>query len=179
MNYQEAATKERECLKQSNLLFLLANNYYSKGYEFVSEYITPIYGSDVYDVKIVLQKDKKFLTLFIEVKVRNAEYDDYFLEVKKYNNLEKLVEQEGSQCKLFYVNYTPNFQYIWDITTIKGYKEVKREMNKATSTSKFNKISKNVYLLTKDKANIRDFKFIDTPISNDNKVSPDQKGIPF
>lgn len=90
--------------------------------------------------------------VWIEIKIRDTHFDDYFLETKKWNNLEKKRKELSllkEEVVYLYLNFTPTGAYLWDISDISNLKKEKRSMNKATSANRNDKINKEInYLKT-------------------------------
>lgn len=85
--------------------------------------------------------------VWVEIKIRDRVFPDYFLEVKKWNNLEKERNALGlnkDEVVYLYLNFTPEGVYMWNISDIDKYEKEKRLMNKATSTDRNNKIDKEI-----------------------------------
>lgn len=119
--------------------------------------ILPYEGKDVYDVMLYkIENGSITKRVFIEIKVRNVIYDEYFMETKKYNSIKKLCEKElylnEDEYKILYVNFTPTGTYIWDTSILKDIKVSKVEMNKATMDSRSDKVNKSKYDLPISKA---------------------------
>lgn len=119
--------------------------------------ILPYEGKEVYDV-LLFKIDNGYITkrVFVEIKVREVVYDEYFLETKKYNSIKRLCEKElylnKEDYKILYVNFTPTGTYIWDTDIVNELTVSKQEMNKATMNSRDNKITKTKYDLPINKA---------------------------
>lgn len=113
--------------------------------------ITPYYADDVYDVMITKhEKGSVIKRYIIELKIREKSFDDegYVYETKKHNSLTKIKNIDPEHNQILYINFTPNGTYVWNIDEcLKEYKPIKKEMNKATMTSRDDKSNKSTYLL--------------------------------
>jgi hypothetical protein len=90
-------------------------------------------------------KFKKYV--WVEIKVRDKIYPDYFLEKEKWSRLERQRKRlyiDKKDIIYIYINFCPNGTYMWDITNMEGTKWVKRMMNKSTSNNRQEKELKSV-----------------------------------
>jgi len=83
---------------------------------------------------------------FIEIKIRDRIFPEYILEKKKVVSIHKKMSDLGlkkDEYKILYLNFTPDQTLLWDITQLSGEDCTEiMMMNKATSTSRINKIDK-------------------------------------
>ena len=104
-----------------------------------------------YDAYYIIIDENQQITkrVWIEIKIRDEDYDEYILETKKLNSLIKkrkslyLLENE---VKFLYINFTPTKTIIWNVTDIDTEGKTLKA-NKATSDSRTNKINKQVIYL--------------------------------
>ena len=115
-----------------------------KGYHI--EY-TPFDGFDQYDVLLSKIEDGIITKrIFIEIKVRDKHYEEYFLETKKLNALRKTMKENYIENYTFlYLNFTPTGTYIWNTSITDDLKVSKCVMNKATMNSRSEKVNKSKY----------------------------------
>jgi hypothetical protein len=124
-------------------------------------YKTSYLGKDTYDYfaqnKIT---GKKF---YIEIKIRDRNWDGYVYETKKHKALMKLKNQDPNNTSILYVNSTPSGTYFWKIDDIiHKYKTTLILMNKATMGGDNKKEKKSVYLLNPDDSSKKlDFRYLD------------------
>ena len=88
--------------------------------------------------------------VWIEIKVRNRDFDNYILEKKKLKQLIKKRKDmffKNEEVSFLYISFTPSDTIIWDITNIDPDKTEKMVMNKTTCESTTNKINKDIILL--------------------------------
>lgn len=86
--------------------------------------------------------------VWIEIKIRDKEYDTWLLEKSKLNNMINESVRLGVKPVFLYLNFTPNATYIWNITNIKLEDFTDKIMaNKSTSISRTNKILKDIIYL--------------------------------
>jgi hypothetical protein len=154
--FVEASKRERYCLKY--ILPMIKNKI--PGYEW-TEYITDIYGYDVYDCLLQAYIEGSIKKRYIiEVKVRDTHYDELILETKKIRDLKSKVLD--NLTKILYINITPMGTYIFSISDLqKQNKLVKTKIvaNRATMASRTDKIEKGVFMLNVSDAKYLDFKF--------------------
>lgn len=99
--------------------------------------------------------------IWIEIKIRDKVFPDYILENKKIRGLEserKKLSLNKDEVVFLYLNFTPNGAYLWNITDVDHLESEKREMNKATSTSRTDKTDKDVKMLDPDDAYFFDYR---------------------
>lgn len=116
------------------------------------------YDAYYYIIDHNTQKIKK--RVWVEIKIRDTHFDDYFLETKKYNNLEKKRKElflNKDEVVYLYVNFTPSGTYLWNISDISKFEKEKRSMNKATSTDRKNKTVKEINYLKTNEAKHFDY----------------------
>lgn len=99
--------------------------------------------------------------VWVEIKIRDLEYDSYILEKKKLNQLIKKRDSmflTKDDVEFLYLNYTPSKTIIWNITNIKDEKKADRKMmNKATSISRDEKSNKEIYYLNQKEGKILNY----------------------
>jgi hypothetical protein len=153
--FTENSLKERDAIKKSNILNIFKESMAKKNYDFSYEYVTAYDGFDHYDAAQCFVKyengKNEYIRFLIEVKVRSEVYDEMFLELDKWKELNKIREEISGQFKLLYINYTPKGTYIFDITKMDDFILTKREM-KQYSSKESKRINKKVYLLPLNKA---------------------------
>jgi len=147
-DFEKKAFIERAAFKS---LLSLYNVF--PGYEIM---YTPVEGKQCYDVMLYKLNDGIMCDrVFIEIKVRDVVYSDYFLETKKINSIKKMCDDlflTEDEYKILYMNFTPQGTYIWNCNIIKDIKITKQLMNKATSNNTTDKVLKSKYDLPTDKA---------------------------
>lgn len=106
---------------------------------------------DAYYFILDIEKQNIKKRVWIELKIRDTEYDTYILEKKKLNQLIKKRDSmflTKDDVEFIYINFTPTRTIIWNITNIKDEKQLERKvMNKATSISRDDKKNKEIYYL--------------------------------
>ena len=102
----------------------------------------------IYDNEYKIKK-----RIFIEIKIRNKDYDDLFLEWNKWRDINNIATKQlhlkEDEFEILYINFLPTGTIIWKIKDMKSKDLVVRKMNKATSIDRKNKIDKKVWLLDK------------------------------
>lgn len=101
--------------------------------------------------------------VFIEIKIRDKEYDEYVLEKKKLSSLKRKMKDlylEDGEYQLLYINFVPSGCYMWDITNIDP-KECKDDfyMPRATAIDRKDKTTKKCKLLSKADAKKFEYTF--------------------
>jgi hypothetical protein len=97
--------------------------------------------------------------VWIEIKIRDTEFDEYILETKKLNSLinkRKSLYFTNEEVSFLYINFTPNNTIVWDITNIEPEGETLKA-NKATSTSRTDKVDKSVIYLKPEQGKVFDY----------------------
>lgn len=98
--------------------------------------------------------------VFIEIKIRDSVYPDYYLQKKKWDNIEKYRKSVyvGKEEVLYlYINFTPEGTFIWNITEMDPKKLEWQEMNEYTETSRTEKVKKQVWRMEKSEAKKFDY----------------------
>jgi hypothetical protein len=94
--------------------------------------------------------------VWVEMKIRDKVYDDYMLEKKKLSQINKLKKELGlrdDEVSILYLNFTPEGTFLWDVSKIDPDTiNDKIKANKATETSRTNKVDKSHIMLDKSKA---------------------------
>lgn len=91
-----------------------------------------------------------FSNNYIEIKARNIKSTDFFstfLEVKKYNQLMALANQTPTGKAFYFVTFTDNVSFIFDLKNIKDlykYKE-KKWMREVTLEGQTKTVQKEIY----------------------------------
>lgn len=149
--FEEAANYERFAFNQLQFIY---NLFPTDKYDIR---FTPSDGKEHYDVIVLRMKDGHTLQrIFIEIKIRDfadTKNEGYFLEKSKYDyllNTRKLVGDENT--KLFYINFTPEGTFVFDIDAVDPNSFTTRSMNKQTVISTANKTNKKITYLKKDQA---------------------------
>ena len=142
--FERAAFCERIAFRNWNKLY---NPF--KGWTIIE---TPIEGYDVYDILLHKYKDGIIVKrIYLEIKIRDVEYDEYFLETKKLNSIHKMCVDElylkEDEYKIFYLNFTPSGTYLWDTKIVEDIPVTRQVMNEATMASRDKKINKGKYNL--------------------------------
>lgn len=149
----KSSQNEREHIKKSNLISVINEKLSKKGYQYLSHFITDEMGMDKYDLSICYNNDKnEYLRVYIEVKVRFNQYEDYFLQKDKIDSIEKAAKFIGGKYLILYVNYCLDGTYIWDLRDMSKFKLDKRSCKKYTSVSNVTYVDKKVYMLPKTEA---------------------------
>jgi hypothetical protein len=157
----EASRKERFCL--NNLIPILRTN----NWEWTT-YMTDIYSYDTYDCLLQAYKDGVIKRRFIiEFKLRDSHYGDLIFETKKLKSLKEVVYDDITD--ILYITTTPNGTYIFNISKL--IKEDKLKVstimaNKATMSSRTDKIKKSVYMLDCEWAKYIPYKFSNVDYMN-------------
>ena len=163
----EASKRERFAFQQfisTYNLFQEDNNY--------SVYLTPDDGYDVYDAMVQhyssdYYTDRRYI---IETKVRNVSMEvlkdckenGWILESKKYNSLMKVAALDEDKNDVLYISFNNDQTIVWNLTklTKKGLLvKSKKTMNKATMTSRENKINKSIFLLKEEWGKVYKYRF--------------------
>lgn len=110
---------------------------------------TEKYGE--YDAYYLIINENQQITkrVWLELKTRDQDYDEYILETKKLNSLikkRKSLYLNEDEVIFLYVNFTPTKTIIWNITNINPEGETLKA-NKATSNNRKDKIDKQVIYL--------------------------------
>ena len=134
----------REALKQ-------VKQFYPNLFKYELNFTTGKY--DDYDAFYFIidtdtQKIKK--RVWIEIKIRDTEYDEYILEKKKLKQLIKKKDDlhlSKGEYIFLYVNFTPKETIIWNITNINPNNTKTLKANKETSVSRNYKINKEIIYL--------------------------------
>lgn len=151
--FNKASETERLHIKQSNLINILNERFLKKGYKYLSHFITDDMGMDKYDLSICYHNDlNEYLRVYIEVKVRYSNYEDYFLQKDKFDSIEKTAKYIGGKYLILYVNFCLDGTYIWDLRDINKFKLEKRSCRKYTSVKDITYVDKKVYMLPKTEA---------------------------
>lgn len=163
---QEAAFKERIALNNLEVLYNpFPNEVYFKT-------ITRFDGNDFYDA--LYQKHKEGTTekrYYIEIKIRDKVFPDYFIEPKKIKDIEGVALQNLSKCEfeILYLNFTPEGTFLWNATNLinnNKYKLEKKWANKCTMKSRTDKIEKDFWAFEKGDAKFFNY------IWDDNQMKP-------
>lgn len=103
--------------------------------------------------------------VFVEIKVRDKTYGDYVLERNKCKNLNSVYTNlylRQDEVKFLYVNFCVEGTYLWDIDNyVFNYDKIKwgnKEMNKATSSSRTDKVDKSCVMLKPSDGKTIDYK---------------------
>lgn len=109
---------------------------------------SPLNRAVPYDGLLHIKDENGFIIkrIIIEAKVRTADYQSYFLECQKYENLKKMQENH-SDYLIWYVNFTPSGTHIFDLDSITLGPVKKIEMNSQTFKSRSKKREKAVFTL--------------------------------
>jgi len=144
-DYEKREWLGREALKELQEIY---PEYFKYDLRFTTEKYAD-YDAFYFIIDEDTQKLRK--RVWIEIKIRDTNYDEYVLEYKKLNQLIKKRDElflTEDDVIFLYLNYTPNETIIWNISKIKEEGEVKSKvMNKATSTSRKDKMNKKIYYL--------------------------------
>lgn len=152
--FEEASKKERFAFNQFIKLY---NLYQSDKYEI---FITPDDGYDSYDVliqEVDLESGIIIKRWIIEIKIRKERathcgYEEGFiLEKKKYNQLKKMKDIDSEKNEILYINFTTEETLVFNLSEIDIEFE-RKFMNKATMSSKKDKVNKLVSLLNHNDA---------------------------
>ena len=113
---------------------------------------------DAYDAYII----EDFKISLFEIKIRNASYDDYMLELKKLKALLKIREEFYKKgyitVNIYYINFTPEGVYVWDLD--RAIANLKKDISRAakTTAAPSNKVIKSVFFLPTNRAYYVDYK---------------------
>lgn len=110
----------------------------------------PYYEYDAYYFQLDAETQSIVKRFWIEIKIRDAEYDDFILEKKKLKSLIKKRDNLslGSDDVTFlYINFTPQRTIIWKLKDELLNEVENLVANKATADSRTNKINKEVIYL--------------------------------
>lgn len=110
----------------------------------------PYYEYDAYYFQLDAETQSIIKRFWIEIKIRDAEYDDFILEKKKLKSLIKKRDNLslGSDDVTFlYINFTPQRTIIWKLKDELLNEVENLVANKATADSRTNKINKEVIYL--------------------------------
>lgn len=158
--YVEASKRERFHFNQLCIEEDIFNE--DKGYTILT---TPEDGYDKYDFLIQKYSPQSYICekrYIVEVKVRNltghilkdAQDNGWILETKKLNSLLEVQKLDKEKNDIIYISFNGTYTYIWNITSLmnKGLLEAttNRSMNKATMSSRDNKVNKKVYMLKEE-----------------------------
>jgi hypothetical protein len=97
---------------------------------------------------------------WIEIKVRNKTWPEYFLEKEKFDRLERLRNSlylNKEEVVYLYLNFCPEGTYCWNVSNIDDGIWEERLMNKSTSNNRIDKELKKVKLLNTDRAKSFDY----------------------
>lgn len=159
--FTQESQREREAILQFDLINRLKDYFDRNGYIYLSHYVTSEFESANYDLSITVQNKltEKWLRVYIEVKTRTQVYDEYFLEEKKWKQMNKTGINIGGEFLLLYINFTPKGTFLWNITDYTKFNSKIIECKDKTS-SKINEIKyvkKKQFLLPKESASKFDF----------------------
>ena len=146
-DYEKREWLGRQALKELKSL-------YPDTFKYNIEFTTGKY--DDYDAfYIILDKDNKLSKyVWIEIKVRQTTYTDYFLEKEKLDRMEAQRERlylKKDEVIFLYLNFCPEGTYCWNISNIDDNKWEKRLINVSTSKNRSDKEMKSVkYLKPED-----------------------------
>lgn len=108
--------------------------------------------------------------VFVEIKIRDKVFPDYYLQKKKWDDIDKYrrnVSLDKDEVIYLYVNFTPEGTFIWNITDMSGKETEWREMNEYTESSRYEKVNKEVWGLEKEEAKFFDYTIDETRILNE------------
>lgn len=156
--FQEAAFNERVALHNLESLF---NPFPQHSY---FKHITPYDGNDVYDClyqKHIEGTIKK--RYYIEIKVRNSVFPTYYMEPKKYKDIETIALKNLSkeEFDILYINFTPEGTFLWNATNLLNnnkYNMDSKWANKATMASTTDKKEKDFYAFDKEDAKFYEYR---------------------
>ncbi len=152
--FVDEAKLERKAIQESNLVNRIITYFDKQNYELINYFITDEFQSSPYDIIFTFNERylNSYLRVYVEVKMRYDEYNDYFLEHKKWNSLNQTANGYGDNYLLLYVNYTPNGSFLWSINDPTKFNSKKIKCNNKTSSkiNKIKKINKKQYLLPKE-----------------------------
>jgi len=149
---QEASFKERVALHNLEKL------YNPFPVELYFKYITSYDGNDYYDA--LYQRHFEGIIrkrYFIEIKIRDKIFPDYFIEPKKIKDIESVALKNLSkdEFEILYLNFTPEGTFLWNVRNLidnNKYKMEKRLANKCTMKSRTDKIEKDFFAFEKTDA---------------------------
>lgn len=152
-DYEKREWLGRQALKELQKL-------YPNTFKYNIEFTTGKY--DDYDAFFfIYDKDNKLSKyVWIEIKVRQATYTDYFLEKEKLDRMEAQRERlylKKDEVIFLYLNFCPEGTYCWNITNIEDGKWEKREMNVSTSKNRTDKEMKSVKYLKPEESKRFDY----------------------
>lgn len=140
--------EKREFLGRKALLEL--QDKYPNILKYKIEFTTDTYATyDAFYHIIDIETHSIKKRVLIEIKIRDRSFPEYILETKKLNSLKKIRTDLGfneNEMSILYINFCPNETIIWNIDKINN-NIIVSEYNKATSTSRTNKINKSVIML--------------------------------
>ena len=142
-DYEKREWLGREALKELKQLY---PNIFKYNIEF-----TPGRYDDYDAYYFIVDKDNKFKKyVWIEIKVRQTTYSEYFLEREKLKRMEAQRDRlyiNKDEVIFLYLNFCPEGTYCWNITNIDDGKWEARFMNESTSKNTKDKENKWVKLL--------------------------------
>lgn len=149
---------ERCAWKEFNDSYKIFDNY--------NKIVTPYDGNDSYDVFLykIDNEGRMYNRIFLEIKVRNKNYNEWFFETKKYNAILNMCKKElylkDDEYKILYLNFTEIGTLIWDTDIIyeNDMKVSTQMMNTTTFKSRIDKTLKSKYDMPTDKA--KHYKYI-------------------
>jgi hypothetical protein len=102
--------------------------------------------------------------VFIEIKIRTEEYEEYILEYNKVNKIHTFVQELGlskDEYEILYINFCPKNTLIWKISDIGRdltcEKIIRKRMNVKTAVSRTDKVMKEVYMMSIKTAKTLDY----------------------
>lgn len=120
----------------------------------------PYYEYDAYYFQLDLETQSIKKRVWIEIKIRDCEYDDFILEKKKLNSLIKKrnnLSLTGDDVIFLYINFTPERTIIWKLDDELLNQTENLVANKATADSRSNKINKEVIYLNPKSGKVFDY----------------------
>lgn len=164
----EASKKERYGLKYILPHIKKLNTKYTW-----TDYMTDIYSYDVYDCLLqAYDNGSKKKIFIIEVKVRDTHYPELILETKKLRDLKTKI-LHPTITDILYINITPMGTYIFNVSRLEKEGKLipsKLTANKATMTSRTDKVEKGVIMLDINEAKFIDFTFNQLQYERDTKL---------
>ena len=145
-NFEQKEWLGREALKEIKILYpeIFRNNI-----EFTPDMCVYDAFYFIYDENFKIKK-----RVFIEIKIRDIEYDNYILEWKKWNDINNLAKNDlmlnDDEYEILYINFTPESTYLWKVKDMNKEDLITKKMNKVTSISRTDKKDKKTWLLEKD-----------------------------
>ena len=99
-----------------------------------------------YDGLLHIKNAEGFIVkrIIIEAKVRTKDFQSYFLERQKYENLKKM-QKDHPEYLIWYVNFSPVQTYIYDLDKCDLGSVTMIQMNSQTFKSTTNKVDKPVF----------------------------------